>query len=67
MNCTTGEFWKRNTSQDNAKVCVEDRSFAWRAFLSLEMTIHDAIVQLLLIVIPAAVLSLINVFERRRD
>jgi hypothetical protein len=30
------------------------------------MSVHDAMVQILLIVIPAAILSLINVFGRRR-
>jgi hypothetical protein len=31
------------------------------------MSIHDAVVQILLIIVPAAVFSLINIFERRQD
>lgn len=31
------------------------------------MSVHDAIVQILLIVIPAAVLSFINIFGRKQD
>ena len=31
------------------------------------MSIHDAIIQLLLILIPVAILSLINVFGKRRS